>query len=148
MNQVELRPLEAADADRVLELERQLFGAGAWTPGMVAAELAGTGRWYRAAVSDGQLVGYAGLWYDGDVTQVMTLGVDPDYQGCGIGRALLQSLIDESIRLDAKGIFLEVATNNQAAISLYRSVGFLPIAVRKRYYQPENQDAYTMRLEL
>jgi len=94
------------------------------------------------------LVGYAGLWFDGDVSQVMTIGIDPVYQHRGIGRQLLAALIDHSILLGAEAVFLEVAVDNGPAIALYRSVGFLPIGVRKRYYQPGNRDAYTMRLQL
>src|SRR5690606_36869659 len=44
--EVRPRPLQSAVFDRVLELERELFGAGAWTYGMLADELAGLGRWY------------------------------------------------------------------------------------------------------
>ena len=49
ITEVRLRPLRNADFDRVLELERRLFGRGAWTYGMLADELAGLGRWYIVA---------------------------------------------------------------------------------------------------
>lgn len=157
---VELRPLRASDFDRVLELERQLFGRGAWTYGMLAEELAGLGRWYVVATDRGEpgtgktaagpepVVGYAGLWFDGDVTQVMTIGVDPAYQRRGVGRTLLQALVDRSRQLGAEAVLLEVRVDNDPALTLYERFGFERLGVRKRYYQPENKDAYTMRLEL
>lgn len=154
-----LRPLRSADFDRILELERVLFGAGAWTYGMLADELAALGRWYVVAEPAGPealrygagrrpVVGYAGLWFDGEVTQVMTIGVDPEYQRLGVGRALLQALVDRSRQLRASAMLLEVRVDNDAAIALYEKFGFTKIGLRKRYYQPEDKDAYTMRLDL
>lgn len=163
-----LRALRRDDFDRVLELERELFGAGAWTYGMLAEELAGWGRWYivaeestpevvgRAGAGRGRgsafgrqeftrVVGYAGLWFDGDVTQVMTVGVDPAWQRRGVGRALMEALIRRSVELRASAVLLEVRVDNEPALALYAELGFDRIGVRKRYYQPEDKDAYTMR---
>jgi ribosomal-protein-alanine N-acetyltransferase len=153
--EVRIRPLRNADFDRVLELERQLFGRGAWTYGMLADELAGLGRWYIVAeperldrAGDQPVVGYAGLWFDGDVTQIMTIGVDPAFQRLGVGRQLMAALIERSRRVKAEAVLLEVRVDNVPAIEMYRELGFQVLGVRKRYYQPEDVDAYTMRLDL
>ena len=95
-----------------------------------------------------ELVGYAGLWFDGDVTQVMTIGVDPQYHHLGIGSVLLTALIDRSRQVGASAVLLEVAVDNDAALAMYGKFGFEQLGIRKRYYQPEDVDAYTMRLEL
>lgn len=155
-----LRPLGSADFDRVLQLERVLFGAGAWTYGMLADELAALGRWYLVAEPAGPdavavygpgpkpVVGYAGLWFDGDVAQIMTIGVDPHYQRHGVGRALLEALVERARKLKAEAVLLEVRVDNEPALALYERHGFERIGLRKRYYQPEDKDAYTMRLDL
>lgn len=155
-----LRPLGSADFDRVLQLERVLFGAGAWTYGMLADELAALGRWYVVAEPAGPdavavygvgpkpVVGYAGLWFDGDVAQVMTIGVDPYYQRHGVGRALLEALVERARKLKAEAVLLEVRVDNEPALALYERHGFERIGLRRRYYQPEDKDAFTMRLEL
>jgi ribosomal-protein-alanine N-acetyltransferase len=155
ITEVRLRPLRNADFDRVLELERQLFGRGAWTYGMLADELAGLGRWYVVAeperldrAGDQPVIGYAGLWFDGDVTQVMTIGVDPACQRHGVGRQLMTALIERSRKLRAEAVLLEVRVDNAPAIEMYADFGFQILGVRKRYYQPEDMDAYTMRLDL
>ncbi|MCB7136728.1 ribosomal protein S18-alanine N-acetyltransferase [Cellulosimicrobium marinum] len=152
---VRLRPLRAADLDRVVELERALFGRGAWTYGMLADELAGLGRWYVAAepvrpyaAGPQPVVGYAGLWFDGDVAQIMTIGVDPSFQHQGVGSTLLEALVARSRELRADAVLLEVRVDNDPALALYAKYGFEQLGVRKRYYQPEDVDAYTMRLEL
>ena len=41
-------------------------------------------------------------------------------------------------------MLLEVRTDNEAAIGLYESEGFVRLGVRRRYYQPSGADAYTM----
>ncbi|CAM3625587.1 ribosomal protein S18-alanine N-acetyltransferase [Isoptericola cucumis] len=155
-----LRPLRSVDFDRVLQLERALFGAGAWTYGMLADELGALGRWYVVAEPAGPdavavygpgpkpVVGYAGLWFDGDVAQVMTIGVDPAYQRHGVGRALLDALVERARQLKAGAVLLEVRVDNDAALSLYAKAGFERIGLRRRYYQPEDKDAFTMRLDL
>ncbi|WP_344006883.1 ribosomal protein S18-alanine N-acetyltransferase, partial [Isoptericola halotolerans] len=102
----------------------------------------------RYGVGRKPVIGYAGLWFDGEVAQVMTLGTAQRYQGRGVGRRLLQALVDRSRALRARALFLEVAVDNTQALALYEQFGFERLGVRKRYYQPEDKDAYTMRMEL
>lgn len=92
------------------------------------------------------VVGYAGISRLGRTPpfeyEVHTIGVDPAYQGRGIGRRLLRELLDF-----ARGgvVYLEVRTDNDAALALYRSVGFQRVGLRRRYYRVSGADAYTMR---
>ena len=144
-----------ADVPHVAELERQLFGPSAWTEAMLAGELHAPGRWYLAAVEGGDgrpdggtVVGYAGLWFDGDVSQVMTIGVAHAVQRQGVGTALLAALVERSRELAASAVLLEVAVDNAPAMALYERFGFEVLARRRRYYQPEDVDAWTMRLPL
>jgi [ribosomal protein S18]-alanine N-acetyltransferase len=101
---------------------------------------------YVAARADGALVGYAGISRLGRKPpyeyEIHTIGVDPLCQGKGIGRAMLEALLDIA---DGAAIFLEVRTDNVAAITLYESVGFTRMGVRKRYYRISGADAYTMK---
>jgi [ribosomal protein S18]-alanine N-acetyltransferase len=74
--------------------------------------------------------------------------VAPAWQQHGIGRALLTAIIARSVALGAHAVLLEVRIDNEAAITMYESAGFERLGLRKRYYQPEDVDALTMRLEL
>jgi [ribosomal protein S18]-alanine N-acetyltransferase len=142
----ELRP---SDAQRCAELERLLFdGDDPWPAVAFERELASTHNHYVGARTGDALVGYAGISRLGRKPpfeyEVHTIGVDPCYQGRGIGRLLL----DELLRFaDGGVVYLEVRTDNEPAIALYRSVGFEQIGVRKRYYRISGADAYTMRRE-
>jgi len=149
----ELRPLTPADLPVLDRLERELFGAAAWSPAMLAEELTGPDRWYVAAVQRAPLggttvVGYAGLWFDGDDAQVMTIGVAAAQQGRGTGGLLLRALVDRARALGAGSVLLEVRVDNEPALALYRRFGFVTLGRRRGYYQPENADAWTMRLDL
>ncbi|WP_199422722.1 ribosomal protein S18-alanine N-acetyltransferase [Actinotalea solisilvae] len=150
-----VRPLTTDDVPRLVELERELFGAGAWSAPMLAEELAGPARWYVGvddAPADGSgpttLVAYAGLWFDGDTATVMTLGVARAAQRRGLGALLLDALVARAGLLGADALLLEVRVDNDPAIALYRGAGFEVLGRRRRYYQPEDVDAFTMGLTL
>lgn len=143
-----LRPLTEDDLDVLVELEQVLFGAGAWSRLSLAQEISGPGRWYVGVEQDAELIGYAGLWFDGSDVEVMTLGTRPHAQGRGIGRMLLDALLGRARELGAGSMFLEVRVDNEPALALYAGAGFVRLGVRKRYYQPENIDAYTMSKDL
>ena len=142
-------PLKPGDAARCAELEAQLFdGDDPWPERAFLAELAAKHNHYVAARVDDKLVGYAGVARLGRMKpyeyEVHTIGVDPAYQGQGIGRQLLLRLFELA---DGATIFLEVRTDNVVAIALYESEGFSRVGVRKRYYRVSGADAYTMKRE-
>ncbi|MEE2033878.1 ribosomal protein S18-alanine N-acetyltransferase [Rhodococcus chondri] len=141
--------LRSDDVQRCAELERSLFpGDDPWSADAFRAELSSPHNYYIAARSEGRLVGYAGLARLGTgmdpESEVHTIGVDPDVRRCGIGSALLAELLRAADRWGGP-VFLEVRTDNDAAIALYRREGFETVGTRKRYYQPSGADAYTMR---
>jgi ribosomal-protein-alanine N-acetyltransferase len=146
---VEYGELAVGDADRCAELEAQLFpGDDPWPAVAFIRELESEHNHYVAARVDDKLVGYAGVTRLGRKPpyeyEIHTIGVDTAHQGEGIGRGLLNRLLD----IAAGGvIFLEVRTDNEAAIGLYESAGFTRLGLRKRYYRASGADAYTMRRE-
>lgn len=135
------------DAARCADLEAQLFpGDDPWPARAFLAELSAPHNHYVAARADGVLVGYGGITRLGRKTpyeyEIHTIGVDRGYQGRGIGRRMLESLLEVA---DDGVVFLEVRTDNEPAIALYQSVGFTRVGLRKRYYRVSGADAYTMR---
>ena len=139
--------LTPADARRCAELEAMLFpGDDPWPEAAFQRELAAKHNHYVAARAGDLLVGYAGISRLGRTSpfeyEVHTIGVDPAYQGQGIGRRLLIELLEFA---DGGVTYLEVRTDNATAIALYRSLGFTDVGLRRRYYRASGADAYTMR---
>ena len=93
------------------------------------------------------MLGYAGLAMlgprDDPEFEIHTIGVAPEHQGRGIGRALVDQMAHTADLLDGP-MFLEVRTDNAPAIGLYESFGFFTLATRKQYYQASGADAYSM----
>ena len=142
-----LGPVTRTDAARCAELESQLFeGDDPWPARVFLAELEAKHNHYVAARVDDKLVGYGGIARLGRKKpyeyEIHTIGVDAAYHGQGIGRQLLTALLEYA---NGGTIFLEVRTDNDAAISLYESVGFVRVGMRRRYYRASGADAYTMR---
>lgn len=141
--------LTRADVDRCAELEQQLFpGDDPWSASAFRAELAGRHNHYFAARSDtGVLLGYAGIALLGNrfspESEVHTIGVAPEARRLGAGSALLEKLLRYAEKHGGP-VYLEVRTDNEAAIALYRKYGFDIVGTRPRYYQPSGADAYTM----
>ena len=151
--------LREPDADRCAALERRLFpGDDPWSAAAFRDELR-AGHTYLAArrldgARDGTarrddlLVGYGGIAVvcgpPHAEAEVHTIGVDPAYQGPGIGRALLRGLLAAVAPLRAT-VYLEVRTDNDAARALYESEGFTVVGLRRRYYERSGADAHTMR---
>lgn len=135
------------DAARCADLEKQLFdGDDPWPARAFLAELESNHIRYVAAREDDKLVGYAGISRLGRRRpyeyEIHTIGVDPEYQGRGIGRRMMTELLEYA----SEGtVFLEVRTDNEPAISLYESLGFVNVGLRRRYYRASGADAYTMR---
>ena len=147
---VVIEALRASDAARCAALERLLFpGDDPWSAAAFRDELL-AGHTYLAARQGELLVGYGGLAVvarpPAAEAEIHTIGVDPAFQGRGIGRALLRGLLDAADSRCAT-VFLEVRTDNDAARTLYASEGFTVVGLRRRYYQPSGADAHTMRRE-
>jgi ribosomal-protein-alanine N-acetyltransferase len=150
---VTIGALTVDDADRCAELESLLFpGDDPWPTAAFVRELAADRNHYVAArtvVDDVEmLIGYGGISRLGRTPpfeyEIHTIGIDPAYQGRGIGRRLLDELLNVAA---GAVVHLEVRTDNAPAIALYRSVGFADVGLRRRYYRISGADAYTMRRE-
>lgn len=149
---VQLQQAQLEDLPELIEWEKTLFGADAWSPELVVAEVSHPLNYYVVARDDTQeLVGYAGLRVDSfpaEHADIQTLAVVPDHRRTGLGRTLLTTLLDKAIAAGARDVFLEVRADNEPALELYRSAGFERIDVRPQYYQPDGVDAVVMRKEL
>lgn len=144
-----LRPATVTDLDAIWALECAVFGAEAWSRELMRDELTAPHRHYLALVdAAGEVRGYGGLLAVGSEGDIQTIAVAPELRGRGLGRRLMEALRAEARARGVRELFLEVRADNPVARSLYESLGFEAIAVRPRYYQPDDIDAVVMRCEL
>jgi ribosomal-protein-alanine N-acetyltransferase len=71
---------------------------------------------------------------DGE-SEILTLAVAGAARRRGVGRALMQVAMAQAAADGAQTMSLEVAVDNEAALALYRGLGFGEIGRRRRYYQ-------------
>lgn len=80
--------------------------------------------------------------------ELLTLATDPSAQRKGMARNVLRDGLAQAKARGAEYCFLEVAANNEAAILLYHSEGFMQVGLRKSYYRMAAQspvDALVLR---
>ena len=133
---LEIRPMTTADLPAVLEIEKALFPIDAWTDALFLDELAevSISRDVSVAILDSELVGYASFRYVGKQGDVNTVAVAGGQQGKGIGTALMDWLESQAALRNVREIFLEVRSDNEAAIKMYDARGYERIDIRRNYY--------------
>src|SRR5262249_39943234 len=135
-HQLDIVPMTSADLPEVMEVERLAF-TSPWSQGLFLRELklpfaqlkiARTGAGQRA------LAGYVYWWTGGREVHIHNLAVHPDRRRGGVGRILVQHVLDDAARHAVGSISLEVRHDNAAARQLYGGFGFTERGVRKNYY--------------
>lgn len=147
---IRVREATLADLTTIMALEVATFTTDAWSRDVMAAELASPHTVYLVAESADEVVAYAGLSAvpGAEQADIQTIAVDATHRRLGVGTVLLQQLLGLAQGRGAREVLLEVRADNPGAEELYRRHGFARIAVRPRYYQPDDVDAIVMRAEL
>jgi [ribosomal protein S18]-alanine N-acetyltransferase len=129
-----VRPAGADDVDAVAALEREVFGADAWSPASVEQEL--TGPWRRAFVAlddAGAVCGYLVLLTPADpdgVADLQRVAVAVAARRRGVASELWAACDDAA----CSRVLLEVRGDNAGAVAFYRRLGFRAVGHRRGYY--------------
>lgn len=78
---------------------------------------------------------------------VVSIAVDDQYRGKGIGTCLMKTLVEKFKKMGVKIVRLEVAVSNTAAQSIYKKMGFKIVDCIKKYYS-NGEDALIMEKRL
>jgi [ribosomal protein S18]-alanine N-acetyltransferase len=141
---IELVRMRRRDLRQVMAIEHVAFPEP-WSHGVFVSELSlRRGRAYRVARIGREMVGYVGLMFVEDEAHVTTVAVAPEHQRRGIGTQIMLGALAIALEEGARQISLEVAVGNARAQALYRRFGFVPVGIRKGYYQLTGEDAYVM----
>ena len=99
------------------------------------------------ALSEGRLLAVVWLNIFQDEAEIIDFRVDISMRRQGVGRYLLNEMLNALNLSGIKAVFLEVRRSNVAAITLYESSGFATIGARNNYYETASgrEDALLMR---
>jgi ribosomal-protein-alanine N-acetyltransferase len=143
-----LRPMLDSDVEAVMVIEEQVYPHG-WTAGIFHDCLR---VHYSCWVMEqaGQLIGYGILSAGGGEAHILNIAISPDCQGKGLGRQLMQFLLEAARHHGADTAFLEVRPSNRIALRLYDTMGFNQVGLRRGYYPSDKgrEDAIIMARSL
>lgn len=144
---VTIRRMREEDLDAVTAIEQATF-AVPWSRESFRQELErNVAARYLVAETGGNVIGYGGAWIILDESHITNIAVTEEYRGRGIGKQLTKALLQYLSNLGASYATLEVRVSNERAQNLYRSLGFVSVGKRKRYYEDNQEDAFLMVCE-
>ena len=138
-----IEPMQAADLDDVDAIERHSFKAP-WPRQVFVDELAR--EWARVDVARdaGRVVGFCNYWLVKDEVHLLAIATHPDRRRAGVGRRLMDHLLDVARARASVLVTLEVRRSNVPAIALYERLGFQSRGIRRGYYTDNREDALIM----
>lgn len=139
---IELAFLTPERVPAAAEVERTCLST-AWSESQIAS-LPPEAVYLTALESEsGALCGIGCLYCVAGEAELQNLAVMPAYRRRGVAQALLTALFAEARKRNCESVFLEVAAGNEAAQTLYRKNGFVPVGRRPGFYRGE--DAVLMK---
>ena len=138
--------MEHTHIESIAELEKICFH-DPWSVQSIQSELDNPLSLWIVAIVSGNVVGYVGSQSVLGWADMMNLAVAPDYRKQGIGRKLVETLIEKLKANEVTCLTLEVRVSNEPAVTLYNSMGFMEVGRRPGYYRNPKEDALILRKE-
>ncbi len=138
-----IRRMREEDLQAAAELEQKYFSVP-WSLKALTESLQNPEYLFMVAEADGRVIGYAGLLKileEGDITNIV---IDEACRGRGLGRLLVEGLLDEGRKEGICAFTLEVRAGNKKAIRLYEKLGFTHAGIRPGFYEKPEEDAVIM----
>lgn len=110
-----IRQAQLSDIPSIADIDAQLFPGNAFTREMLKLELSGYKEFSWVKEQAGMVVGYAVSRPQGDLVDLLRLGVDVPFQRHGIGSELLKQVVDSS-----PTVMVTVQKDNQAVRFYHR----------------------------
>ena len=134
-----IKNMQPEDVDEVVAIEKQSF-SDPWSKENFLAELDLPFSWVWVAKVDEELVGYCCCWEIEEELQIANLAVHPEFRNQGLGKKILQEILNRACQRKVKKVTLEVRESNQFGLKLYQAFGFTEVGRRKKYYRKPVED--------
>ena len=139
-----LRRMTLSDVPAVHRLEQAIFSMPWSEKDFVYEMTENKVARYLVIEEAGEIIAFAGAHIILDQAHVTNIAVRQDCRGRGLGRMITRALMQYASNLGAEYLTLEVRQSNATAQNLYKSLGFVKVSVRKRYYEDTGEDAWLM----
>lgn len=145
---VELRRMRTDDLGDVLRNERRGY-THPWSEG-IFRDCLGHGYECWVLIEGSKTIGHGILSVAAGESHLLNVCVNPDCQGNGFGRVLVEHMLARAAAMKASTVFLEVRPSNIIAFQLYEKLGFNEVGVREGYYPAftGREDAIVLAKEL
>ena len=144
---MKLEPMNAHHVPQIAVLEAACFSTP-WSENSIRAELSNPYAIWLAAMEGDALAGYLGVQFGPDGGDIMTIATDPNFRGRGAAKKLISAMTEIFLKKNLRWLTLEVRPSNEAAVGLYKAMGFREVGRRPRYYKKPTEDALLMTLFL
>ncbi|RQD71025.1 MAG: ribosomal-protein-alanine N-acetyltransferase [Tindallia sp. MSAO_Bac2] len=138
-----IRPMKVEDIPGIIDIEVQCFPTP-WTHHAFRMELRNKLAVYQVADINKKIAAYGGMWLIMDEAHITNVAVHPKFQGQGLGRKIMEALMEEARQRHMQRMTLEVRKSNETALGLYKSMDFLVSGIRPGYYHDNGEDAIIM----
>jgi ribosomal-protein-alanine N-acetyltransferase len=134
-----------ADLPAVVAVERSAY-AFPWSEG-IFRDCLRVGYVCRVVELAGDIIGHGILSVGAGEAHILNICVREEFRCRGVGRRLMDYLLERGRVSGMTEAFLEVRPSNTAAIRLYQSMGFRQVGLRRGYYQAVGgrEDAAVLR---
>jgi ribosomal-protein-alanine N-acetyltransferase len=142
-----VRAAEPSDISKLNALEQKLFSIDNYplSRGSIAYHV--RNNLLYVAEIDGDIAGYILVLIKRKNAKLYSIGISEAYRGKKIAQKLLGLILKKLLSLGFKHLLLEVRIDNNAAIALYKKVGFNVVKRLKAFYR-DGCDAYLMQMNI
>lgn len=146
-----IRHFQLEDLQRVVEIERTSFGVDAYDVQTFLYLYRSCGDLFFVAEIEGEIIGYSITcveYFEGElVGHVHSIAVDPVCRRRGVGRMLMEETFRKLHEHGIRSVILEVSATNEPGLSFWKSLGFSPVGIKRRFYL-DGSDAIIMRKKI
>lgn len=135
------------DVAALAAIERRCF-SDPWSPAGIRETIQYGTTIALVAQEKEEVAGYLLARISGEEGEILNLAVLPDHRRRGVANQLLKQGLAALLDAGVREAYLEVRESNEAALALYGSHGFRPVAVRPHYYRNPPEDALVLRSQL
>ena len=140
-------PMEERHLDDLARLERLCFSRP-WSRQALKEELTNPAACFLVGEEAGEVLGYAGMHCAAGECYVDNVAVFPEARRQGVGRKLMEALLQAAAAWGGEFLSLEVRPSNLEALALYRGLGFREVGRRRRFYDDPVEDGLLLTKDL